>query len=614
MLARLRFLLGYCTFWLAFFIVARVLFLAYEHAETAQLTAGTIAGTFLYGLRLDLATMTFVSAIPVLLVVVSAFVPLRPIAWLVNGYTFLALGFASFLVAGDLEVYRAWGARVDGGVLTYLKSPSQAYASSASSPLFLLTALLFALLGVFAAIYFRTLAGKVGRLPPTRPAASIPLFLCVLPLVIAARGGLQLSPLNLSSAYFSEEQFANHAAINATWNFLDSVYGNKHDRKNHYVYMPEERARKIVRELLPPLEPPRSVLRTTRPNVVLIIWEGLSAKLMARTEGREGVTPMLERHSHEGILFDRIYASGGRSDRGLVAIQSGFPAQPKTSIMRVTTKTAKLPILSRDFKAAGYSTGYFYGGELQFANMRSYVLHGGFEYIVEKEDFPRASWNSKWGAHDEVVLDALLEGCNKAVQPFFYVTFTLSSHEPYEVPGTPAFPGDGELEKFLSATNYTDRCVGKFLERAKTQPWWANTLVIIVADHGHRLPSIDPRPGHSSPLDFHVPMVWLGGALAVQDEAIHVVGSHADLPNTLLAQLGLPASEYHFGKDLLAPNAVPFAYYSFNDGLGFVTPAGISVFDNAAKALIQKVGDVREEDLLAGQAYQQLVVQEYLDR
>ncbi|MBK8180520.1 MAG: LTA synthase family protein [Planctomycetes bacterium] len=613
MLARLRFLVLYLVFWLAYFVAARGLFLGYHHARAAELDGGTLLGTFVHGFRLDLATATFATALPVFAVALSTVFPPRRVAWVVGLYTLLLLGLLSFMLAGDMELYRTWGARLDGTVLTYLRTPSKAYASSAASPLGLLSVLGLLLFSLSAFVYLRWMWRSVARFPEAKPITGLPVFLASLPLVIAARGGLQLSPLNLSSAYFSREPFANHAAINAIWNFMDSVYAAKHGDEARYALTGDDEARATVAQLLPPLSPPRKLLRLDRPNVILVIWEACTAKVMARTGGRSGVLPHLERLSHEGVLFDRLYASGGRSDKGLVALQSGFPAQPRSSVMRVPTKTARLPILSRSFAAAGYSTGYFYGGELEFANMRSYVVHGQFDTVLAKQDFDPKFWNSKWGAHDEVVLDALLEGCKRARTPFFNVTFTLSSHEPYEIPGPPTFPGDGEVDKFLNAMAYTDRCVADFVERAKQEPWWNDTLIVIVADHGHRLPQVPGHIGRSAPEDYHVPMVWLGGALAVQGEVISTIGSHADLPNTLLSQLGLSTQAYGFGKDLLAPDVVPFAHYSFTDGFGFVTPAGIAVWDNVGAEQIDRRGNPGERELTCGKAFQQQVERAFID-
>src|SRR5690606_20642672 len=200
------------------------------------------------------------------------------------------------------------------------------------------------------------------------------------------------------------------------------------------------------------------------------------------------VTPRFDTYVEEGLLFSNFYAAADRSDKGLVNILSGYPSQPTQSIMKLPVKASKLPVLSKSFEEAGYATSFYYGGELEFANIKAYLMNGGFSKVVGKESFKPEDWNSKWGAHDHVVLDKLLQDLNSSEKPFFSTIFTLSSHEPFEVPIEPHIEGDDEESKFLNSLYYTDQSIGNFIEAAKKEPWYDETLIIILADHGHRMP------------------------------------------------------------------------------------------------------------------------------
>jgi len=284
----------------------------------------------------------------------------------------------------------------------------------------------------------------------------------------------------------------------------------------------------------------------------------------------------------------------------------------------VPSKAATLPMLSRDLADAGYATGFYYGGELGFANLRSFVLDGRFTRVAGKDDFPRSARTSKWGAHDEAVAERVLgdlRGMGSG-SPFFVTWMTLSSHEPFDVPGPVRVPGSDGESRFLNSLAYTDHVLGEFIARAGKEPWWDRTLVIIVADHSKKLERTDRAVRYkSAPGWYHIPMLWLGGALARRGEVVDAIGSQTDLAPSLLALLGLPgAGRYRFGGDLFASAPRPFAYYGFDDGFGLVTDRGAFVWEHAPSRITSSAGRVSDLDLRLGRAMLQMTYQDYLDR
>jgi phosphoglycerol transferase MdoB-like AlkP superfamily enzyme len=236
--------------------------------------------------------------------------------------------------------------------------------------------------------------------------------------------------------------------------------------------------------------------------------------------------------------------------------------------------------------------------------------------VLGKGDFPRSAWTSKWGAHDGAVAERLLGDLGGLRAPFFAVWMTLSSHEPFDVPGPVRVPGGDGESRFLNALAYTDHVLGEFLARAEREPWWAETLVIIVADHSKKLPRTDALAAYKSAGTwYHTPMLWLGGALAERGRAIDTIGSQTDLAPTLLARLGLPgAGRYRFGRDLFARGLTPYAFYGFDDGFGLVTDRGALVWEHAPGRVTSSTGLVTDQDLRVGRAMLQMAVQDYLDR
>nr|WP_230687559.1 LTA synthase family protein [Hymenobacter ruricola] len=384
--------------------------------------------------------------------------------------------------------------------------------------------------------------------------------------------------------------------------------------------MPDSTARRLVAGLYPaavgaPTPPDSStfILAEPRPNVLFIILESFTAKLVGSVGGEAGVTPTLDSLARTGVLFNHIYAAGDRSQKGLVALLSGYPNQPTTSIIKFPRKTERLPHLCRTLKSAGYHSRYYYGGELAFANMKSYLQTAGYEHLTERADFAAAEQNSKWGAHDGALFGRVLRDLRQTPSPFFVTAFTLSSHEPFDVPMKTRFPGKNEEAMFRNSVYYTDHVLGQFLRAARQQPWYAHTLLVLVADHGH------PLPGYSSnqsPGKFQIPLLLAGGALRPESRGrvVSTIGSQTDVVATLLHQLQLPATPYVWSRNLLAAHPVPFAFYTFNNGFGAVSPAGAVAFDNISRHTWERDPTVPDAQVKLGQALEQVSLDDFAKR
>jgi phosphoglycerol transferase MdoB-like AlkP superfamily enzyme len=616
-LPKLRFLLRYALFWFLLFALLRIVFLGYHAAERAHLGAATVGGLLLRGARMDLSAAAYLLVIPTILLALAPLFSARVLRAILRAYTWLAIVIAALLATVDVELFSKWGARVDATLLPYLRTPREAAASAESSPVALLALVLVVLVAIGVWAYARFVdrhfaEAPGGRLLRTAP----PLLLGGVLLLVPIRGGLQWTPLNPSSTYFSHSDFANQAGLNVAWNFLHSLTIEDYRTTNPYASaIGSTEARQLVDSLLHTSDgTTRRLLRVENPNIILIIWESGTAKVVQRLGGLPGITPHFDSLSHTGVLFDAIYASGNRSAKGLAAILSGWPAQSKAQILNSPSRAARLPGLGEDMSAAGYQTSFYYGGELEFADFKSYLVAHGFDRIIGEQDFDRRDWSSKWGAHDHVVLGRLLSDSRSFRRPFFATLFTLSSHEPYDVPMQPVLEGTTEQVHFLNAQIYTDRSLGNFIAAALRETWWDSTLVIIIADHGNPLPKLPLPPGESASQLYHIPMLWLGGALAVRDTVITVVGSQVDVAPTLLAQLGRPHAQYKWGKNLLAADVHPFAFYSYLDGFGWVDARGRLVYSYNSRQVMQHTPDTDEGQVRAGEAYQRLTYQDFLGR
>ncbi|MFT4734679.1 MAG: phosphoglycerol transferase MdoB-like AlkP superfamily enzyme [Algoriphagus sp.] len=610
---RIQFLFIYFGFWVAFFLTARLLFLGYHIADAKLLTLETLAGIFWNGIRMDMSMAGYLSLFPFLWVTFFRWIKKSIFERVLYGFTLTLVFLLTFLSVIDMEVYNVWNYRLDATPLEYLESPREAFASVKSSPVIrlLITSILLIILASFAV--YRVIGHKINSWKSIKKLPYMPIALILTAaLIIPIRGGFGVATMNQSTVYFSDNNFANIAAVNASWNFLSSLVNNNNIKDNPYTYLPKEEISKSIKELFPKTSPPEIVLNPSseKTNVLLIIWESMTEKVVDLTYHYKEVTPNFNRLKNEGIYFSNIYASGDRTDKGLVSVLSGYPAQPTKSIIKEPKKTQNLEILTKDFQKQGYRTSFYYGGETEFANIKSYLYAADFERIVDLNDFPEELHVTKWGVHDEEIFSKFLQEHSYAKKdPFFETILTLSSHEPFDVPlDSTVILGDTEEEMFLNSMYYTDFAFGKFIDSAKTQPWWANTLVIIVGDHGHRFPKTDKRSD-----SFRTPMLWTGGAVS-KPKTISEIGSQIDMPKTLLNNLGLNSDKYIWSKDILSKNNAQWAYFSFKDGFGLIQEEKEFLFDNVGKKIISQTGKILPVDIRNGKALQQHTFQDYIDK
>ncbi len=618
---RIRLLLRTLLFWVLWFTAARGLFYGWHWSLLPAAERSEVAASFLHGARMDLATASYIAALTWLVLVLTVAVPMRITRRMLGALDLGLAAVVTTVMLTDLGTFPAWRRRLDASLWTYLATPNEAYASASSTSVVPLVWLLLLLVPLTWWAHRRFARGGLAAAQVATGweavRATTLVFATGALLAIPIRGGIQWTPINESTVAFSHSAMANDAAQNPGWTLIESTISAQHRPVgNPYAVLPDSALRQVLDSLYatPAGRETRALLRVARPNVVLIVWESFTAKVVARLGGRAGVTPQFDRWSHQGVLFDSLFASGERSAQGLVSLLSGFPSVPTEAIMNRAQKAASLPQLGRQLHEAGYRTSYTYGGELAFANMKSYLLRGGFDTLAGIEVFDAAERNSKWGAHDHVVLGRTLTHLRQEARPFFATVFTLSSHEPFEVPVAPVFAGRDESTQFLNAHHYTDASVGAFLDSASRQPWWDSTLVVIVADHGSPLPIPVGDSAESLVRRHHIPMLWVGGALRVRDTVVHRIGGSVDVAPTLLAQLGVPATGFRWGRDLLRTGAPEFAYFAHDDAVAYIDRQGFLVYDERARRVLERSAGAGPVHQRNGSALLQGTFADYLAR
>lgn len=580
-------------------------------------------GTVWHGLPLDLSLAGYLTAIPGLLFICSAWAVPDLLRRIWCGYFMFVSVLLSIIFTVDLGLYEYWGFRLDATPLFYFfSSPKDAVASvsvwTVIGGIVAMAVYAAVLYGVFYLVLLQKGAFRRMKIPYRRLRVSGVLLLLTGLLFIPIRGGFTVSTMNTGKVYFSTNQRLNHAAINPAFSLMESLSKQK-DFGKQYRFMEADAADRIFSGLVDPAvlaengktagslqqvpDSLHSLFTTQRPDVLFVIMESFSSRLMTVLGGEPDVAVQLDSLAREGVLFTNFYANSFRTDRGLVAILSGYPAQPTTSIMKYPRKTQSIPAIAGSLKRAGYKTKYYYGGDADFTNMRSYLMSSGFEDIVADQDFPVSERLSKWGVHDHLVFRRLLDDLRAEAAdsssvggaPRFRVLQTSSSHEPFEVPYSRL------KNERLNAFAYTDSCIGDFVKQFRELPQWKNTVVVLVPDH------LGAYPEHIGNLEidrYQIPLLIVGGAVR-RPERIGVYGSQQDIAATLLAQLALPHGEFTFSKDMLNPASPHFAFFTVPDAFGFVTPDNRLIFNNEADAVAVDEGTEKGKNLLAGQAYLQ---------
>tara|TARA_R110002126_G_scaffold142546_3_gene288413 strand:- start:3604 stop:5460 length:1857 start_codon:yes stop_codon:yes gene_type:complete len=611
---RFVFNIQYFLFWIGYFVFARLFFLIYYFDKTQELNFFTILKTFIYGLRLDAAFAGYLAAIPFLLGIFSVFIHPKNILKIIKWYTIVVIIFISLLLLIDAGLYQSWGVRLDTSLLPYLNTPELMIATVSTFQLvsgllgWILISYLF--IKIFNTFYYK----KYEKIN-SGSWLEIPVFIIITAaLIIPVRGGFQTIPVNQSNVYFSDKMFANHAAINFIWNFFNTLT-HKTDGKNPYVYFDDETAVNIINKTRNQLLDADidAVLTVDKPNVILILWESLPAKIVGSLGGEPEVTPNLNRLSKEGILFTNFYANGDRTDKGIPAILSGYYPQPVKRIMRMPNKTRSLPMLPKKMAALGYTTSFYYGGDLNFGNMNTYLRNAGIENFVDGSEFDTKDWNSKWGAYDDVFMQRFAKDLStQQKEPFFKIALTLTSHEPYEIKGEYKFGKDTHDNQFRSAHHYTDQVIGDFIDFSKQQPWYKNTLIVIMSDHGHSSPK--HKGPYFSPKKFRIPMLWLGGAVTKNSKEIPTFSSQVDFSYTLLDALNGDKKDFVFGKNIFNSSNEQYAHYVFNKGYGTLNKNGTFLYDYISKKPILDNGLHTSKLDSLGKAITQQSYEDFLNR
>lgn len=616
----------YATF-VVLFVLQKPLFLFLEKGSATQPVDNIfteLPAVIWHGLPLDLSMAGYLSVIPGLLSIAVVWLKRDLVKPIMNIYFIIASLFitCSFLLNASLYPY--WKYPLDSTPLFYFfTSPADAIASVSIWQVILSIVILIVLtVGVWFTLRMRGEkrqqysrysygyggfgSGKRNRFDDFdrhRGRTSIILLLLTGLLFLPIRGGITVSTMNTGQAYYSQNAYLNHSAVNPLFSLFESIT-HQEDFASQYRFMKDKEADKIFATMTstsdentyPLLN--EATFKKGTPDILIVIMESFASDIMPSMGSYKDVAVCLDSIAQQSILFTRFYANSFRTDRGMVSILSGYPAQPTTSIMRYPRKTSQLPSIARNLaKYKNYKTTYYYGGDADFCNMRSYLVSQGYQHIISDANFPIEDKLSKWGVPDHILAARMMKDI-KAQQnekrPMLRILQTSSSHEPFEV------PYHRLKDKRLNAFAYTDSVMGAIVREYRKLPRWKNTLIVFVPDH---------VGGYKENLNDHdrsryqIPLILAGGAIS-RPMKVGIIGSQHDIAATLLGQLGVEHREFTFSKNMMSDATPKFAFFAVNDAFGIVSEENSLIYDNRAKRIVYDKGE-KGFNLKRGQAYLQ---------
>lgn len=616
----------YATF-VVLFVLQKPLFLFLEKGSATQPVDNIfteLPAVIWHGLPLDLSMAGYLSVIPGFLSIAVVWLKRDLVKPIMNIYFIIASLFitCSFLLNASLYPY--WKYPLDSTPLFYFfTSPADAIASVSIWQVILSIVILIVLtIGVWFTLRMRGEkrqqysryaygygglgSGKRNRFDDFdrhRGRTSIILLLLTGLLFLPIRGGITVSTMNTGQAYYSQNAYLNHSAVNPLFSLLESIT-HQEDFASQYRFMKDKEADKIFATMTstsdentyPLLN--EATFKKGTPDILIVIMESFASDIMPSMGSYKDVAVCLDSIAQQSILFTRFYANSFRTDRGMVSILSGYPAQPTTSIMRYPRKTSQLPSIARNLaKYKNYKTTYYYGGDADFCNMRSYLVSQGYQHIISDANFPIEDKLSKWGVPDHIVAARMMEDI-KAQQnekrPMLRILQTSSSHEPFEV------PYHRLKDKRLNAFAYTDSVMGAIVREYRKLPRWKNTLIVFVPDHvgGYKKQLNDHDRSR-----YQIPLILAGGAIS-RPMKVGIIGSQHDIAATLLGQLGVEHREFTFSKNMMSDATPKFAFFAVNDAFGIVSEENSLIYDNRAKRIVYDKGE-KGFNLKRGQAYLQ---------
>lgn len=572
--------------------------LAWNWELAAEVTRGDLLEAFFNGLRFDLRVVVIVGA-PLMLTVLSA----RLMAMRTLQCLWLTLATVLLCLLGTVELsfYREFHQRLNTLVFQYLQEDPATVLSMLWYG-FPVVRLLLGMALVSWLMYrgFRWLDRRT-RLPATAAnrrhsrlgalAARISVLLLLLvSSTVLARGTLrQGPPLRWGDAFTTDSTFANQLGLTPALTLYSAAKAQFSDHRNNawLGLMDDDQATGITRSLLltehdrlidAELAPVRRVsepaVDSVLPvrNVVVVLMESFAGYYTGALGSPLGITPEFDRLSKEGLLFTRYFSNGTHTHQGMFATMACFPNLPGFEyLMQEPEGGHAFSGLPQLLSQRGFDDLYVYNGDFAWDNQKGFFGKQGMRHFIGRNDYVNPVFSDPtWGVSDQDMFDRAVTELNALdhTRPFYALLQTLSNHTPYALPDplpVDAVSGQGVNDEHLTAMRYSDWALGRFFDQVRNEPWYKDTLFVVIGDHGFGTPR---QLTDLDLLRFNVPMLLIAPGITERfGQRNDIVGTQVDVVPTIMGRLGGAVQQQCWGRDLLALPAG-------DKGFGVIKPSG----------------------------------------
>lgn len=616
----MAFIANFTGLWFIFLIYHGVFFFRHYPA-----TLSFSWGELLYGgwlmVKFDLHTLAYLF-LPVMIVMIISLVWLNfqgVFLWLNRGYGRLVYFLIVFLLVIDVEYYTFLNTHLDEYFFAY-RNPGELWPILGTIhhiyPLYwVIPALLVFMFWVFKlqTWWFRWMERKISS-RNQKYRYNVLILILVLPVYfLFLRGSTGIYALNWGEAFYSQNYFLNQNVLNGGYSLMRALYQDYQDwqrdvsldrltfvpidsalqETRRMVMMPYEEwmphsGYPLARRILPDTARPQ-----TRYNLVFIIMESFSSRFNGKMGSPEKASPCFDSLAEQGIVFDRFYATGFRTNSAISSLLSSFPPVLGTSVLK-QMQGKSIPSIAKILKPFDYRSVFIYGGDANFDNMKGYLISTGFEECLD-QDVIVSRFRTKWGVPDEDVFAAAhRKFVSYGDHPFVGAILTISNHEPFQLPPwvKPFYPANQPMSEYLNTYRYSDQALGQFFLQAKTAGYYSKTIFFICADHGRNYQS----EAYYDINRFHIPACMVApGILPENLKTIRTITSQIDVIPMMLYCLNLPVTHSCWGRNPLLENSPEgWAIWTRNPTIGSRMGSIYSIDELDGPAVMYRV-DSREQ-------------------
>lgn len=554
-----------------------------------------IVQAFVIGIRFDLVITGYIMLLPAIVLFVIEWFN-KKVLWIekiIFYWIFIFFNLTFIICAADIPYFNQFFTRFSIRAFDWINSPKFVFSMIIQEPrYFTIVIPLIILIIIFYKILQIILKTKT---PIHYTPWGLKLLISILTIsliLLGIRGRIQLkSPIRVGTAYFCNNSFLNQLGLNPAFTLVHSYI---QDKKNKNIPFADDlESIKVVQKWLnikqqiynSPIA--RNIcpdtLLLSKPNVVLIIMESMSAAKMGRFGNQDNLTPFLDSLSYQSYFFENIYSAGIHTHNGIFGTLFSFPSLYSRHNLKIINEYYGI---SNVLRSNGYSTTYFTTHDGQFDNVEGFLRANGFENIINQSNYPITEIKSTLGVPDDYMFRfslPIIDKLSKQNKPFFVTFLTASDHGPYMVPEY-FRPHSKEITK--QTVEYADWSLKLFLESASKKKWFSNTVFVFIADHGSPIHAM-----YDISLDYHhIPFIIYTPKILGKSKTISNIGGQIDVFPTIMGILRIPYINNTLGIDLLREKR-PYIYINHDDKMGVLDKDWLLIFYPQGSSKLYKYKD-----------------------